>query len=209
MMLKRFSDLRNLQEGYKNFIGLSSEEQRREWADRVWAQLQKTYAPIGGIKGSGFQSTEDMIQKIPFWKIYVEGDKVLVTVMYKDKAGRKTVAASTDGSNKGKKILEDILFEGLKTGWGEQSKAMLNFVMTRIGFDTIKPFLIKFDEVKKILKGEEIFKIRTDDIENLSVDDRKVYNMYKNLLSDYFYLRKIGDIFYLKVSLGTPNNRIK
>jgi len=57
-------------ENYKNLIGVKSREARLKYADAVWKILQDSYAKIGGIHGSGFESIEDMIEKIPFWKSY-------------------------------------------------------------------------------------------------------------------------------------------
>lgn len=42
-----------LNENYKNFIGPQSIPQREKWIDQAWDIVQKSYAPIGGIKGSG------------------------------------------------------------------------------------------------------------------------------------------------------------
>jgi len=53
--------------------------------DQVWNILQSSYASQGGIKGTGFGSKEEMIRKIPFWKIFRRGDQVKVVFLYKDK----------------------------------------------------------------------------------------------------------------------------
>ena len=50
---------------------------RRKYAEQVWKILQDAYAPIGGIKGSGFKSIEDMVNNIPFWKLSILNDEVL------------------------------------------------------------------------------------------------------------------------------------
>ena len=38
--------------------------------------------------------------------------------------------------------------------------------------------------------------------------DTKIYNMFKDKLGDYFYVRDIGGGHKLKVALGTPNTHI-
>lgn len=91
-----------LTEKFINLIGEKDIEKKREYADRVWDILQRSYAKIGGIKGSGFKSKEDMIKNIPFWKIMKSNGKVIAVKLYKDKNGRKSVAGGTDGSKEAK-----------------------------------------------------------------------------------------------------------
>ena len=55
-----------LNESYKNITDHSEKE---KYAEEVFNLLQRAYAKIGGLKGNGFQSPEDMIEKIPFWKL--------------------------------------------------------------------------------------------------------------------------------------------
>ena len=64
---------------FQNFILINKNDndsinRREKWVDQAWEMLNKTYAPIGGIKGSGFSSREDMIKNIPFWKLNIEGN---------------------------------------------------------------------------------------------------------------------------------------
>ena len=39
-------------------------QEKEKYVDEVWDMLQTAYSSIGGIKGSGFESKEDMIKKI-------------------------------------------------------------------------------------------------------------------------------------------------
>lgn len=59
-----------ISENYKNFIGPKSHIDRKKWADQAWDIVQKSYAHIGGIKGSGFKSKQDMIDNILLETIY-------------------------------------------------------------------------------------------------------------------------------------------
>ena len=68
--------------------------------------LQKSYAYIGGIKGSGFENPDNMVNKIKMWKIVKKNGKILAGIMYKDKNYRKAVAVFTDGTKEGKKRLK-------------------------------------------------------------------------------------------------------
>ncbi len=91
---------------FKNYFteginNLFTKDKKQEVVDIVWDLLQKSYAPIGGIKGSGFNSKEDMYN-IPFWKTVTVNNKIVAGIMYKDKDFRKTVAVFTDGTKVGK-----------------------------------------------------------------------------------------------------------
>jgi hypothetical protein len=56
-----------LQERFVNLIGDDARKERHK--DAAYDMLQQTYASIGGIKGSGFNSPDDMVENIPFWKL--------------------------------------------------------------------------------------------------------------------------------------------
>lgn len=85
-----------LNENYKNFI--LNKDMKEKYKNEVWDLIQDSYSAIGGIKGSGFSSPDDMIENIPFWKVYTKNNKVLMVVLYKEKSGRKLVALGIDGS---------------------------------------------------------------------------------------------------------------
>ena len=57
-------------EGFVNVILSKQDEDRKKYAKQVWDLLQSSYAKIGGIKGQGFSSVDDMIANIPFWKLF-------------------------------------------------------------------------------------------------------------------------------------------
>jgi hypothetical protein len=79
-----FDDVVNpLNEGFLNLLP-SDKDKKQEHADVVWNMLQKAYAKVGGIQGSGFESKEDMIAKIPFWKIGRSKGQPNSVVLYKD-----------------------------------------------------------------------------------------------------------------------------
>lgn len=193
----------HLSENYKNFIGPDSIEKRRKWADQTWDILQKSYESIGGIKGSGFKNKEDMIQNIPFWKIYTKNDKVVAAAFYKDKNGRKSVAIATDGSDLGSKIVDDIFKSSLGVSYGEKSGKSLGKMMKAVSWDTLEKFLLKPSDVKRITK-EDVIPIDKFGSENLSEKDMFTYNKYPQL-RPYMYIREIGGENFLKVAMGTPN----
>ena len=85
-----------LSERFINLIG--DDERKEDYRDQVWNLLQTSYKPIGGIKGTGFKSPDDMVKNIPFWKMAVKDGKVEAVIMYRDKGGRKSVAMGSTGS---------------------------------------------------------------------------------------------------------------
>jgi hypothetical protein len=210
-MVKRFTEFRSeqvLYETYLNFVGDRSKKDRLKWADQAYALLQKTYASIGGIKGSGFSSANEMVEKIPFWKLHIRGEHIVAAFFYKDTSGRKLVAGATDNTALGKKILAAVLKESLGLGWGEYSKALLKFIVREVGLQTLGPYLIDRTQVERLLGGEVI--IPTDElVTDLSVADQKIYKDFKSDFADYFYIREIGGIMLLKIAIGTSNKTIK
>lgn len=205
--MQSFSQFRNLDENFKNFIGVESKPDREIWADRVWELLQRTYAKIGGIKGNGFESKEAMINDIPFWKIFTRGENLLVAILYKEKAGRKSVAVATDRSPEAKAILTDVFRSGFKVSWGERSGGVLDFMLTKISLDVIRPFLLT-PEQARVLLGVETQAITPSLLSKLERHDQTTYKKYQDIIGDYFYARVIGDKYYLKVALGTPHKTI-
>lgn len=190
-------------EGYKNFIGARGKEGKERWADQVWDVLQKSYKPLGGIKGSGFNSKQDMIDNIPFWKLYVKNQKVVAVSLYKDSGGRKAVAIGTDGSDLGKKVVSDIFKASLGVSYGEKSGPSLGLMMKSVPWENLKPFLFTPDQVAKVT-GKSVTPAERYGIENLNEKDKKTYDKFPQL-KPYFYVRELGGHPHLKVSMGTPN----
>ena len=210
LSLKSFDDFITEQEliaeSYKNLFSGDIEE-REKYVDQVWDMLQTVYAPIGGIKGSGFNSKEDMIKKIPMWKLNVVDGKVISVVMYKDKGGRKLVASGTDGSAKGLESARDSLSAELLRSFGEKSKRALGSSIKTLGADAGN-FMISVPEASKIL-GKEL--IPVDQYlaagNELSEDDQFTYEKY-NEFAEFMYMRKIGGGYHLKIMFGTPGLKI-
>ena len=102
-----------LNESYKN---LTSRKEKEKYAEEVFSLLQSTYSKIGGLKGNGFQSKEDMIEKIPFWKLFIFQGRVIACSMYKDKQGRKRVAIGSirDKSDPNYEKSKRIVFQMMK-----------------------------------------------------------------------------------------------
>lgn len=52
------------------FVNLINDDPKKiEYVDDVWDIIQRSYAKIGGIHGSGFGSKDEMMKKILFGKL--------------------------------------------------------------------------------------------------------------------------------------------
>lgn len=197
----RFSQY--LSEGYKNFIGPDSVEGRKKWIDQAWDILQKSYAPIGGMKGDGFKTKEEMVEKLPMWKLFVRGDTLKAAAFYKDKNGRKAVAIATDGSDEAKKLVADIYKAALKTSYGEKSGPALGLLMKQISTKEIPHYFMTPDQVHK-LTGDHLIPAKTFGIEKLEPSDKRTWDKFPELHA-YFYVRELGGEWHLKATAGTGN----
>lgn len=177
------------------FVG---DKDREKYAAEVFEKLQKAYAKIGGIHGSGFRSAEDMIANLAMWKLVRRGDSIVAGAFYKDKAGRKRVAVFTDGTAEGKDGLGMIIKEDFQRSFNETSGPLLKFAIKLLGVDFLKKFVIPKDQVRKLLAPDEIYDIESDDPE------LKQHPYFK----DYLYARDIGGDLHTKVMFGTPGKKI-
>lgn len=196
-----------LTESFKNLIGNIDIKLKEKYADEVWNILQESYKQIGGIKGSGFNSKEDMINSIPFWKLFIYNNKVVSVILYKDKDGRKSVASGTDGSEIGKKKIIEIFKSDLFRSYAEKSKGSLGLLMKTIPFDLLVNFLIKPNSVQKVLKNDNIIPILSVEREEWPEDAKLMLDKYPQL-KPYGYLREIGKHLVFKVMVGTVNKKI-
>jgi hypothetical protein len=193
-----------LNEGFVNLI--NDNPKKSEYIDAVWDMIQKSYAPIGGIKSNGFQTKEAMM-KVPFWKIGTVNGKPVAVTFYKDKNGRKSVASGTDGSDDGKKRIIDMMKNELKRSYGEKSKASLGLMLKITPPDVVKQFLITPKDVQAIDPKDKIVPIKGYK-GDLPKDAKLTLEKYP-YLKDYGYLRDFGGTMLFKVMMGTPGKIIK
>lgn len=200
-----------LKESFTNYIdkGLNSDQRTPKLAKDILDVLQFSYKDIGGIKGSGFNSAEDMIANVPFWKIdrHPDTGKISSVVLYKDKGGRKSVAIGGDGSKRGKDKIMDVFRSELGRSYSEKSKSALGLLIKVLGDNNIKSFLIKPENAKTIL-NKEVTPISNMDDRELPRDAQMTLSKYP-WIKDYGYLRDIGGTQTFKVLLGTTNINIK
>ena len=180
--IRRFSE-HMLAEHYENLF-LSDVEARLKYADRVWEMLNKAYEPIGGLRGSGFSSKEEMIATIPLWKLKRRGDEILAVAMYKENAGRKRVAVATNVTLEGKKALQDIFRQDFKQkrSWVEISGPSLRFLQKTFG-DELPEFEMTPEQVQELLPDTKITPTGEGNM----------------------YTREIGGKQMEKLALGNPN----
>lgn len=112
----------------ERFNNLFSAEQKQPFAQKVWNLLQVAYAPIGGLKGSGFASVDDMVQNIPMWKVATRNGEIKTAILYKDRNGRKVIAMATDRSPGSKSLLLNMLKHEFQRSYAELSGPALAFV---------------------------------------------------------------------------------
>jgi len=186
----------------EKFVNLLHDDpKKQQYADEVKSLLDKSYASVGGIHGSGFRDKDDMIKNIPMWKLKKHQGKVVAAAMYKDKGGRKAVAIATDGTEHGKRGASDIMSDDLRTGraYGEKSSKSLSFIKKHLGAEELKKHVVPYHEVHHHLD-------RDDEIRKPPEDDPEIvrHPEYK----DHFYQRKIGGEWHTKLMLGKPGNKI-
>lgn len=114
----------------ERYLNLWNKHEMEPYIDDIWDILQRTYKDIGGLKTA--KNKEDLLAKTDFIKLVRKNDKIVAASLYKDKNGRKAIAAGYDGSEIGKKAIMQIYIENIqqKRAWGEFSgkaeKVMLN-----------------------------------------------------------------------------------
>ena len=171
---------------FESYVNISDEESKRKYAQEVWDILQLSYDSLGGIKGSGFENIENMISKIPFWKVIKSNNRVVACILYKDKNGRKLVALGSDGTKEGKRAIAKAIIDEVKSkrSWYEISKDLLKFVEKNIK-DFYENYAIAFDNLLGIVDG----------------DPKKI--------DQFTYSREIGGETLKKVAGGVVNKGLK
>lgn len=201
--MKTFSEFLEMLQLNERFVNLIQDQESKEKYKRdVWDILQKSYAEIGGIKGSGFSSMDDMLN-ILFWKLVVKNSEVQAVAMYKDKGGRKLVATGyKEGSEYGRLGVIGMAKDDLVRSYGEKSKGALGSLMKSVPWLILKEFMIT------PIKSNKIIPVKGLNKSEIPEDGVFAIEKYPQLI-DYGYLRMIGDDWVFKVSMGTPGKRIK
>lgn len=193
---------------FERFVNASIDdvELKEKYAQEVWDILQYSYAPIGGIRGSGFKNKEDMIKNIPFWKMARHNNKIVAVILYKDSNGRKSVALGTDGSVESKKKIKDMLSNDIYRSFGEKSKGALVTLMNLVPWEILKEYTILPKDVSSIIK-KDIISVKDFEGE-LPEDGMRVLDKFPQL-NEYAYMRKISGDYVFKVCFGITGKKIK
>lgn len=168
---------------------------KNQYKQQVWDILQSAYESQGGIKGSGFNSVDDMLN-IPFWKLDIVNSEVLAVVMYKFKeAGtvdtkvRKLVAMGTKFDKSRKDMISKKLYNIMKAEFSRslfEVSGLAEGYMKKNFLDLYNKYKIKVDLAQQILDKDELRPV-----------------------DDYRYERKIGGTWYEKILLGVLKARYK
>lgn len=179
------------------------DERREKYKQAAYDMLQRTYKSKGGIKGAGFQSPDDMVENIPFWKLVKKNGNIVAGAFYKDKGGRKLVASGTDGSDAGKQAVSSMATPEPKRSYGEKSKEALGFFLKSV--DDPQQYLIPFEKAQSISQ-DPIISVK-DAWPELSAEEKESASLSLKkypFLKDYGYFRDIGGAWHFKVMSGTP-----
>lgn len=172
-------------EAFENLVGSDPKtlERKKELKDEIYNLLQKAYQKIGGIKGSGFTNSDEMIRKIWFWKLYKQGGRPVGVIMYKDRDGRKMVALGTDGSDKAKTAIKKMMMDeiSLSRSYGEASGPALSMVKKIFGMgkddgfegSSLEKYMVPADQVGAILKKDVRPVSKYEYIRAIGGDDEK------------------------------------
>ena len=108
----------------ETFINLWGKDEISKYIDEIWNIMQYSYKDLEGGFATA-KSKEELLGKINFAKLVKKGGKIVTVALYKNKLGRKLVAAGTNGSLEGKKGLYSIIKEDvkMKRSWAEVSGA--------------------------------------------------------------------------------------
>lgn len=183
------------------FINLHAKDhvKKRAHAKEVFDLLQNSYASQGGIKGSGFNSPEDMVDKIPMWKISKKAGKIVAVSLYKDANGRKMVVMGSDGTDKGKQEVSNMLTSDLKMRRAnmEISGKALSFLKR---LTNVQPHAASFDAATAYhnARGDVIHRPLDTDPEVIKHPE------FKN----HFYTRTIGGHPHTKLMIGPNLSRL-
>lgn len=161
----------------------------------IFDMVHKAYESVGGIKGAGFRSVEDMKKNIHMAKVHHRNGKIHAVALYKDKAGRKGVALASDGTDEGRHGATEIVKHDMKQGrsWKEVSSKSLSFMKKHLN---VGELAIHPHEVQKLMPDSHIeHPVPDDDHEAVRHPE----------LKSHLYRREIGGETHTKLAVGVAN----
>ena len=175
---------------------------KAKYAQEIWDMLQRSYAPIGGIHGKGFNDIEDMIQSNHMFKVGMDsGTPVMVSVYKNVNGGRKKVALGTDGSREGILMARDSLRAEFKTGraYGEISGPVFGALKKMFPPEVLTTMLVPASEVSAMIKKDITIGAGPD---MKTGGENDPYN-------DFYYQRDIGGEMHTKLAYGDPKTKAR
>lgn len=189
--------VQQLDERFMNILP-QHKELRDKHFPAIFDMVHKAYESVGGIKGAGFSSVDDMKKNIHMVKVHHREGKIHAVALYKDRAGRKAVALATDGSDEGRHGATQIVKNDMHHGrsWKEVSSKSLSFMKKHLN---VSDLAIHPHEVKKLMPDSHIeHPVPDDDHEAVRHPE----------LKNHFYRREIGGEVHTKLAVGTPNVKL-
>jgi hypothetical protein len=181
----------------ERFFNAINTNDKTKYAQVIWDMIQRSYAEIGGIHGSGFNNIEDMINSNYMFKVGLSAGTPVMATIYKNKDGsRKKVAMGTDGSEEGLAMAKQTLKAELSTGraYGEFSGAVFGAAKKLYPPDVLKPMLVPAANVAAMI-GKRIEPGAGSDMRTTGANDP---------YEAYYYQRIIGGEMHTKVAYGDP-----
>ncbi len=177
---------------------------KRAHAMGVYRLLEEAYRSIGGInKGTGFSSADEMVEKIPVWRlVFVEGRMVSATMFKKPEGLLKMVAyAAQPGTPEDIKQSDIACF--LSASHAELSGPLLFKVLKHLR-SRWRDFVL---DPKVSLPGRETFGIKEFGRDRLLDEEnagtlQKLEREYGDVM-EFGYVREIGGSYKFKVLFGS------
>lgn len=181
----------------ERFVNVLNSDDKEKYKDEVFSLLHKSYVSVGGLKGNGFRSPDDMVNNIPMWKLVRKSGAIVAVSMYKDKGGRKRVAVGSDGSSEGKTGVAAIFKEDFARAYFEISEKSLAFHVKILGYDFLKQYAVPVSNVNAITG---------DSIQSIEINDKEA--AHHPQLKSFFYRREIAGHLHTKILFGTHGKKI-
>ena len=81
----------NLHTLHESIKALFDDKSRLAIADEVLQMARSNYAGVGGIKGDGMDSPEELVASTKMWRIIRKNNKIIGGILYNDRGGKKVV----------------------------------------------------------------------------------------------------------------------
>lgn len=185
------------------FLKEEDRQIKKIYSKEVYQLLEEAYRDCGGInKGSGFKNAEEMIEKIPSWRLTFSDEKLITVMMFKNKGKGLKMVAYAPLKEIDPTIRKSDLDFMLSNSHAELSGALLIIVLKHLG-SKWKQYILN---VNKIFNTEEVINLKKYCSKNqIPKNSEEIYtrlNKDWTTLLEECYLRKIGDEFKVKVLIG-------